>query len=186
MQTPLKTRVNSKYQSKGSTYFFHLLAFVEIILFNVFLWERKAGFGKLMKNMRDAGFWRKGAGMRDQDPPFQTLIFVIEFFIFAVVVKSWTPFVHHQRLLVSCDNEATVTVINSGSSKDPFMQRCLGQLWFISTLHDFEMHAPHIPGVSAFISSRVSPFLFFSFYNHQRDRFSSGTLFCPQFSTQRC
>ena len=55
MQKPLKTRVNSKYQSKGSTYILHLLAFVEIRLFNVFLWERKAGFGKLMKNVRVAG-----------------------------------------------------------------------------------------------------------------------------------
>ena len=52
----LKTRVNSKYQSKGSTHILHLLAFVEIRLINVFLWERKAGFGKLMKNVRDAGF----------------------------------------------------------------------------------------------------------------------------------
>ena len=32
----LKTRVNLKYQSKGSTYILHLLAFVEIRLFNVF------------------------------------------------------------------------------------------------------------------------------------------------------
>ena len=52
----LKTRVNSKYQSKGSTHILHLLAFVEIRLINVFLWERKAGFGKLMKNVWDAGF----------------------------------------------------------------------------------------------------------------------------------
>ena len=59
LQKPLKTRVNSKYQSKGSSYILHLLAFVEIRLFNVFFWERKAGFGKLMKNVRDAGFSRK-------------------------------------------------------------------------------------------------------------------------------
>ena len=62
LQKPLKTRVNSKYQSKGSTYILHLLVFVESRLFNVFFWERKAGFGKLMKG---AG---EGAGMRDQDP----------------------------------------------------------------------------------------------------------------------
>ena len=113
-------------------------------------------------------------------------ISVIEFFTVVVAVKFWTPFVQHQRFLVSCDNETAVTVINSGPSTDPFMQRCLGQLWFISALHDFEMHVRHIPSVSAFISSHVSPFLFFSFYNHQRDRFSCGTLFCPQFSKQRC
>ena len=29
--------------------------FVEITLFNAFFWEKKAGFGKLMKNVRDAG-----------------------------------------------------------------------------------------------------------------------------------
>jgi len=47
-----KTRVNSKYQSKGSTYILHLLAFVEIRL----SLKKKAGFGKLMENVRDAGF----------------------------------------------------------------------------------------------------------------------------------
>ena len=69
LQKPLKTRVNSKYQSKGSTYILHLLAFVEIRLFNVFLWERKAGFGKLMKNVRDAGFSRKRGGNAGSGPP---------------------------------------------------------------------------------------------------------------------
>ena len=74
MQKPLKTRVNSKqknskYQSKGSTYILHLLAFVEIRLFNVFLWERKAGFGKLMKKVRDAGFSRKRGGNAGSRPP---------------------------------------------------------------------------------------------------------------------
>ena len=70
LQKPLKTRVNSKYQSKGSTYILHLLAFVEIRLFNVFFCQRKARFGKPC-GMRD--YREKGAGMRDQDPPFQTL-----------------------------------------------------------------------------------------------------------------
>ena len=55
LQKPLKTHVNSKHQSKGSTYMLHFLAFVEIRLFNVFFWDRKAGFGKLMKNVRNAG-----------------------------------------------------------------------------------------------------------------------------------
>ena len=69
MHKPLKTRVNSKYQSKGSTYILHLLAFVEIRLFNVFLCERKGGFGKLMINVRDAGFLRKRGGNAGSGPP---------------------------------------------------------------------------------------------------------------------
>ena len=78
---PLKTRVNSKYQSKGSTYILHLLVFVEIRLFNVFFWEKKRYSGNWWKTwgMRDSR--EKGAGMRDQDPPFQTLFLVEMSFI---------------------------------------------------------------------------------------------------------
>ena len=55
LQEPLlETRVNSKYQSKGRIYTLHLLSFVVIRLFNVFLWERKTGFGKKLCGMRDA------------------------------------------------------------------------------------------------------------------------------------
>ena len=66
----LKTRVNSKYQSKGPIYILHLLAFVEIRLSNIFSWERKTGFGIVMEKqcgMRESR--ENGAGMRDQDPP---------------------------------------------------------------------------------------------------------------------
>ncbi len=35
-----------------------------------------------------------------------------------------------KRLLVKCDNEASVTVMNSGKSKDYFMQACLPELAF--------------------------------------------------------
>ena len=51
-----------KYQSKGQIYNLHLLSFVVIRLCNVFLWERKTGFGKncagcgiLMKKEREPG-----------------------------------------------------------------------------------------------------------------------------------
>ena len=70
LQEPSKTRVNLKYQSKGLIYTLHLLSFVEIRLFNVFFWERKTEFGKMMKKlcgMRDSR--EKGAGMRNQDTP---------------------------------------------------------------------------------------------------------------------
>ena len=49
--------------------FFFLLAFVEIRLFNVFFRERKAGCGKLMKNVRDVGFTQKRGGNAGSGPP---------------------------------------------------------------------------------------------------------------------
>ena len=96
---PLKTRVNSKYQSKGSTYILHLLAFVEIRLFNVFFWERKAVFGKLMKNVGDAGFlWKRGGNAGSGPPlpdpgwegshlPVSILLLYLRFFSIVVTVS---------------------------------------------------------------------------------------------------
>ena len=69
LQEPLKTRVNSKRQSKGPIYTLHLLSFVKIRPVNVFLWEKnriRESDDKLC-GMRDS--LEKGAGMRDQDPP---------------------------------------------------------------------------------------------------------------------
>ena len=48
-------------------------------------------------------------------------ISALELFTVIVAVKFWPTALQHQRFLVSCDSEAAVTVINSGSTKDPFM-----------------------------------------------------------------
>ena len=45
-----------------------------------------------------------------------------------------------------CDNEDSVTVVNSGSTKDSFMQNCLRELWFVKATHEFEVRAKHIAG----------------------------------------
>ena len=37
-------------------------------------------------------------------------------------------------------------MINSGSTKDPFMLRCLRELCFTSALHDVDFRVRHIPG----------------------------------------
>ena len=47
-------------------------------------------------------------------------------------------------------------VVNSGSTNDPFMKRCLRQLWFISALHDFELRARHISGDHNFFADSLS------------------------------
>ena len=53
-------------------------------------------------------------------------------------------------------NEAAVTVINSGITRDPFMQRCLRQLWFTASLHDFEVRASFVPGDHNFLPDALS------------------------------
>lgn len=43
------------------------------------------------------------------------------------------------------------------------MQRCLQQLWFISALHDFELHARHIPGDHNLFADALSRWHIFSY-----------------------
>lgn len=85
-----------------------------------------------------------------------THISALELFTIVVAVKFWAPVLQHQRFIISCDNEAAVTVINSGSTRDPFMQRCLRELWFLSALHDFDIRTRHIPGEHNLLADALS------------------------------
>lgn len=55
-------------------------------------------------------------------------ITALELCTIVVAVKFWAPKLHQRKFLVSCDNKAAVTMVNSDKSKDPFMQRCLREL----------------------------------------------------------
>ena len=103
----------------------------------------------------DACLTHGGATCVDKCRTFPYLDFVLhaashisalELFTVIVAVKFWATGLQHRRFLVSWDNEVVVTVINSDSTKDPFMQCCLGQLWFTSALHDVDLCVRHIPG----------------------------------------
>ena len=83
-------------------------------------------------------------------------ITALELFTIMVTVRFWASKLHKRQFIVSCDNEAAVTVVNSGSSKDPFMQRCLRQLWFTAAVHDCELTVRHIPGVHNVLADALS------------------------------
>ena len=73
-----------------------------------------------------------------------------------VAIRAWAPLLAHHHFIVSCDNEVAVTVINSGITRDPFMQRCLRRLWFTPSLHDFEVRASFVPGDHNFLPDALS------------------------------
>lgn len=49
-----------------------------------------------------------------------------------------------------------MTVVNSGSSKDPFLQCCLRQLWFTVAVQDCELTTRHIPDVHNILADTLS------------------------------
>jgi hypothetical protein len=46
-----------------------------------------------------------------------------------------------KKILFFCDNEASVKVINSGSSKNAFMQDCLRELCYMAAVFQFDIKA---------------------------------------------
>ena len=48
--------------------------------------------------------------------------------------------------MISCDNLVSVTVINSGRTRDGFLQSGLRELCFHAALFEVEVRAQHIPG----------------------------------------
>ena len=51
-----------------------------------------------------------------------------------------------RRLLVYCDNKPSVSVLNSGRSKDKILNKCLRELWLLAATYEFEIKALHIRG----------------------------------------
>ena len=65
---------------------------------------------------------------------------------------------------VHSDNEAVVTVVNSGYSKDPQMMHLTRCLFFILAVWDISLYACHIPGVLNTVADALTclhpPFVF--------------------------
>ena len=83
-------------------------------------------------------------------------ITALELYTIVVAVEFWAPKLRQRKFVVSCDNEAAVTMVNSGSSKVPLMQRCLRQLRFTAAVYDCELTARHIPGVHNVLADALS------------------------------
>ncbi len=71
----------------------------------------------------------------------------LELRIICVACKTWGREWKCLRIQVLCDNEVSVTVINSGRSCGPFLQSCLRELAFTAARFEFEIRSAHIARV---------------------------------------
>ncbi|CAG2232772.1 unnamed protein product [Mytilus edulis] len=64
-----------------------------------------------------------------------------------ICVKVWSVHFVNRKILVRCDNQSTVLVLNSGCTRDAYMQCCLREILFYAAKYNFEIKAVHFPGV---------------------------------------
>ena len=67
----------------------------------------------------------------------------------------WAPSWANQHVIVHCDNEAAVHIINKGSTANPIVMHALRQLFWLSASYNFRFTAMHIPGRHNVIADAV-------------------------------
>lgn len=80
----------------------------------------------------------------------------LELLTIVVACKLWGRKWKGKRILVQCDNEASVVVTNTGRARDDFLQACLRELAFVTAKFEFEVRAVHIRGVDNRIPDALS------------------------------
>ena len=80
----------------------------------------------------------------------------LEFVVLVVALAKWAPQFGRKRIIMKCDNESTVLVLNSSKLRDPIMQCCLRHLHKIMGNASCEVKAEFCPGSRNRISDSLS------------------------------
>ena len=80
----------------------------------------------------------------------------LELLVFIVALKAWPHLVSNTKFMTPLNNMVAVLAINSGHSKDPFINAGLLEIAFLVALHNFKVQAHHIPVVTNTILNLLS------------------------------
>ena len=80
----------------------------------------------------------------------------LELLTVMVAAKVWGRHWRGKRIVVHCDNEVSVIVLNTGRARNAFLQSCLREIEFFAARFEFEIRANHIPGIENRIPDALS------------------------------
>ena len=72
----------------------------------------------------------------------------IELLAICIALKAWGRHFARKKIIVNCDNEASVEVLNSGRCRNTFMQKCLREIAFHAARFSCQIRARWIQGIS--------------------------------------
>ena len=85
-------------------------------------------------------------------------ISVLEFYPILVSATIWAHLIKNHTIIFHSDNMAVVQVINSKTSKCPFLLHLLRQLVLISLQYNINFRAMHVPGIQNTVADALSRF----------------------------
>ncbi|CAG2226402.1 unnamed protein product [Mytilus edulis] len=80
----------------------------------------------------------------------------LELLAIVICLKLWGQFFKGRKIRILCDNQVSVTVINTGRSRNEYLQMCLREICYLCALSEFEVRACHVPGSDNRISDYLS------------------------------
>ena len=70
----------------------------------------------------------------------------LEFLNIVVAVKVWAQKWEHHKVRIHCDNSNAVLAMQSGRSRDPFIQNCARELFLYGAMYDIDIKVVHVAG----------------------------------------
>ena len=64
-----------------------------------------------------------------------------------LAVRLFQAHLAGKKVLIKCDNEAVVSVLRSGKTKDPYLGACPRNIWYVCALPDIDTQYVHVRGL---------------------------------------
>lgn len=105
-----------------------------------------------------AGGFSDGRYFRVQFPTHLQHLHInaLEMLVIIICCKLWEATWGGKRIRCPCDNMSSVMIINTSRSRDPFLQTCIRELWFLASTFSVELRAVHISGLDNRIPDHLS------------------------------
>ncbi len=71
-------------------------------------------------------------------------------------VQQWGPLFRNKKLIVHCDNQAAVAIINRGSCHNPVVMQSLRRIFWLYVKYNFRLTASYIKGRENVLADAVS------------------------------
>ena len=80
----------------------------------------------------------------------------LELFNVFVALKVWGSDWASRKLVISLDNSAAVSIINTGFTRDPLLATIARNIWFQGAVNNIQIWATHVPGVKNQVADLLS------------------------------
>ena len=73
-----------------------------------------------------------------------------------LALRLFAQFWTGTRVLIRCDNDAVVKVLNAGKARDPYLGACARNVWYIAALADIDLQYVHVLGKNNVVADLLS------------------------------